>query len=48
MADLLEAARLLDCYPEQTVLLGVECLDFGFGLSAVVERNLERLVNRVV
>ena len=39
MADLLEAARLLDCYPEQTVLLGVECLDFGFGLSALIQQK---------
>jgi len=50
VADLLEAARLLDCYPERLVLLGMvpERLDFGFGLSTVVERQLERLVNRVV
>jgi len=50
VADLLEAARLLDCYPERLVLLGIvpERLDFGFGLSAAVERQLDRLVNRVV
>jgi len=50
VADLLEAARLLDCYPERLVLLGMvpRHLGFGFGLSADVERHLDRLVNRVV
>jgi hydrogenase maturation protease len=50
VADLLDAARLLDCYPERLVLLGMvpQRLDLGFGLSAVVERQLDRLVNRVV
>ncbi len=50
VADLLEAAWLLDCYPERLALLGMvpQRLDFGFGLSAVVERQLDRLVNRVV
>ena len=50
VADLLEAAHLLDCYPRRLVLLGIvpQHLDFGLGLSAVVERQLDHLVNRVV
>lgn len=50
VTNLLETARLLDCYPERLVLLGIvpQHLDFGFGLSAVVQRQLNRLVDRVV
>ena len=50
VADLLDAARLLGCYPERLVLLGIvpARLDFGFGPSAEVERQLDNLVNRVV
>ena len=50
VTDLLDAARLLGCYPEQLVLLGIvpASLDFGFGPSAEVECQLDNLVNRVV
>ncbi len=48
--DLLDAARLLDCYPKQLVLLGIvpERLEFGLSLSPAVQRPLDRLVDRVV
>ncbi len=50
VSDLLDAARLLDCYPTELVLLGIapERLGFGISLSAAVRRPLDALVNRVV
>jgi hydrogenase maturation protease len=50
VTDLLDAARLVGCYPERLMLLGIvpACLDFGLGASVEVERQLDNLVNRVV
>ncbi|HET7294436.1 MAG TPA: hydrogenase maturation protease [Vicinamibacteria bacterium] len=48
VADLLDAARLLDRFPERLVLLGLvpSRLDLGFGLSRPVEDALPELVRR--
>jgi hydrogenase maturation protease len=50
VADLLEGLRLLDDYPRSLVLLGLvpETLEVGLGRSAAVERQLPRLVEKVV
>jgi hydrogenase maturation protease len=50
VSDLLEGLRLLDSYPRSLVLLGLvpETLEVGLGRSATVERQLPRLVEKVV
>ncbi len=50
VSDLLDAARLLGCYPADLVLLGIapERLGFGISLSPAVQRPLDSLVDRVV
>lgn len=50
VTDLLDAARLLGCYPNELVLLGIvpSSLALGLDRSPEVERQLDNLVNRVV
>lgn len=50
VSDLLDAARLLECYPRDLVLLGIvpERLGFGISLSPAIEKPLDSLVDRVV
>lgn len=50
VSDLLDAARLLDCYPTHLILLGIvpQRLEFGISLSPAARRPLDSLVNRVV
>ena len=49
VSDLLDAARLLGCYPENLVLLGLvpERLGLGISLSPAVAQPLHTLVQRV-
>jgi hydrogenase maturation protease len=50
VADLLDAARLLDRYPERLVLHGLvpRSLELGLGLSPAVAASLPELLRRVV
>jgi hydrogenase maturation protease len=50
LADLLAAARLCDCYPEELVLWGVqpELMDVGLDLSPSVAARVETLVENVL
>jgi hydrogenase maturation protease len=50
LADLLAAARLCDCYPEELVLWGVqpEVMDVGLDLSPSVAAQVETLVENVL
>lgn len=50
VADLLDAARLVDCYPSMVTLLGLvpEAIDLAVVRSGAVEKGLEQLVAAVV
>jgi hydrogenase maturation protease len=50
LADLLAAARLCDCYPEEVVLWGVqpEVMDVGLELSPAIATQVETLVDKVL
>jgi hydrogenase maturation protease len=50
VADLLEAARLIDCYPSAVTLLGLvpEVIDLAVVRSSAVDNGLDELVAAVV
>jgi len=50
VADLLDAARLIDCYPATVTLLGLvpEAIDLSIVRSSSVEARLDELVEAVV
>jgi hydrogenase maturation protease len=50
VADLLDGARWLDCYPQHVVLLGLvpDSMELAVGLSARVRPSLPALVERIV
>ncbi|HXY99991.1 MAG TPA: hydrogenase maturation protease [Stellaceae bacterium] len=50
VADLLDAARLIDRYPASVALLGLvpEAIDLGLARSDAVEARLDRLVDAIV
>jgi Ni,Fe-hydrogenase maturation factor len=50
VADPLDAARLIGCYPESVVLLGVApgSIRFGFECTQAVEAAIGKLVSAVV
>jgi len=50
VADLLDAARLIDCYPTTVTLLGLapETIDLSVTRSNAVDANLDQLVEAVV
>jgi hydrogenase maturation protease len=49
VADLLDAARLIDCYPESVVLLGLvpEAIDLSVTRSDAVDGGLDALVEAI-
>ena len=49
MKDLLAVARLMDCLPDEVLLLGMQpaCLEMGTELSPVIEANIPALVDVV-
>jgi len=49
MKDLLAVARLMDCLPDEVLLLGMQpaCLEMGTELSPVIEANIPALVDMV-
>ena len=50
VADLLDAARLIDCYPAGVTLLGLvpETIDLSVERSVVVDRRLDDLVDAII
>ncbi len=50
VADLLDVARLIDCYPDKVTLLGLtpETIDLAVVRSEAVENGLDQLVDAVV
>lgn len=50
MKDLLAVARLMDCLPEQVVLIGMqpECLEMGTELSPVIEAGIPTVLEMVI
>jgi hydrogenase maturation protease len=50
VADLLDAARLIDCYPQAVTLLGLvpEALQWSVGRSTAVNDGMDALVQAVV
>ena len=50
VADLLDAARLIDCYPAAVTLLGLvpEAIDLAVVRSSAVEAGLDELVAAIV
>jgi hydrogenase maturation protease len=50
VADLLEAARLIDCYPSSVTLLGLvpEVIDLAVVRSSAVDNRLDELVAAIV
>jgi hydrogenase maturation protease len=50
VADLLDAARLIDCYPTGVTLIGLvpETLDLAVERSAAIERRIDDLVEAII
>jgi hydrogenase maturation protease len=50
VADLLDAARLIDCYPAAVTLLGLvpEAIDLSVVRSSAIEASLDQLVEAIV
>ncbi|RKX57020.1 MAG: hydrogenase HupD [Thermodesulfobacteriota bacterium] len=49
-SDILNLAKLRDKYPEETVIIGIEphSLEFKIGLTEIVEKNYNKLLNEVL